>query len=380
MDSGDLPFIKVSDFELPENSYRIIAANNWVADADAISMKAQRHPAGSTVFAKIGIALLSNRRRLLVRDTLIDNNLMSATPRDDTDSRFLFYLLRTLDFGRYAGGSALPYLTTKGLNAITIRVPPPSEQRAIAGVLGALDDKIDQNRRTVQTLERLARAIFRAWFVDFEPVKAKAEGATRFPSMPQAVFDALPARLVDTDIGPVPESWDVGRLDDLLVLQRGFDLPKNSRTDGIYPVMAASGRNGTHKQAKVRGPGVTTGRSGVLGNVFFVAQDFWPLNTSLWVKEYPNSNPWHAYHVLNSIDLRKYNSGSAVPTLNRNHIHTLPVVVPPRFLLDAFAALGRILSDMQGQCEEESRGLAEMRDYLLPRLLNGSVRVEAGNG
>ena len=83
--------------------------------------------------------------------------------------------------------------------------PSLTEQRAIAGVLGAPDDKIEHNRRTARALERLARAIFRAWFVDFEPVKAKAGGATSFPSMPQAVFDALPTRFVDSDIGLVPE-------------------------------------------------------------------------------------------------------------------------------------------------------------------------------
>ena len=92
---------------------------------------------------------------------------------------------------------------------------PLDEQRAIAGVLGALDDKIEQNRRTARALERLARAIFRAWFVDFEPVKAKAAGATAFPSMPQPVFDALPTRFVDSEIGPVPEGWEVSALDEL---------------------------------------------------------------------------------------------------------------------------------------------------------------------
>ena len=94
---------------------------------------------------------------------------------------------------------------------MAITLPPTSIQRAIAGVLGALDDKIEQNRRTARALERLAQAIFRTWFVDYEPVKAKAGGATSFPSMPQAVFDALPTRFVDSEIGSAPEGWDVER-------------------------------------------------------------------------------------------------------------------------------------------------------------------------
>jgi hypothetical protein len=88
---------------------------------------------------------------------------------------------------------------------------PPPTFHLLPVVLGALDDKIEQNRRTARALERLARAIFRAWFVDFEPVKAKAAGATAFPSMPQPVFDALPTRFVDSAIGPVPEGWEVKR-------------------------------------------------------------------------------------------------------------------------------------------------------------------------
>ena len=116
------------------------------------------------------------------------------------------------------GSTDLDSPTSSGNEGIIRRIPIvlPSldEQRAIAGVLGALDDKIEHNRRTSAALERLARAMFRAWFVDFEPVKAKAAGATRFPSMPQEVFAALPTRLVDSEIGPVPEGWEVGRLGD----------------------------------------------------------------------------------------------------------------------------------------------------------------------
>jgi type I restriction enzyme S subunit len=103
-------------------------------------------------------------------------------------------------------------------------------------------------------------------------------------------------------------------LKNLLVLQRGFDLPKDARTDGAFPVIAASGPSGTHCEMRVRGPGVCTGRSGVLGGVYYVSGDFWPLNTSLWVKEYPNSTPLHAFHVLQEIDFGAFNAGSAVPT------------------------------------------------------------------
>ena len=125
--------------------------------------------------------------------------------------RFVYYFFRGIA-DRISGmdvGSANPTLNRNHVHPIEVRWPALPQQRAIAGVLGALDDKIEQNRRTAGVLERLARAIFGAWFVDFEPVKAKAAGETAFPSMPQPVFDALPTRFVDSEIGPVPEGWAV---------------------------------------------------------------------------------------------------------------------------------------------------------------------------
>ena len=107
------------------------------------------------------------------------------------------------------------------------------EQRTIEELFDALDDKVEQNRRTARALERLAQAIFRAWFVDFEPVKAKAAGATSFPSMPQAVFDALPTRFVDSKIGPLPEGWELKPLARIATFVNGLALQKYTpRGDG----------------------------------------------------------------------------------------------------------------------------------------------------
>jgi len=137
--------------------------------------------------------------------------------------RFVYYFFRGM-VERIAGmdvGSANPALNRNHVHPIEAYWPPVPQQRAIAAVLGALDDKIEQNRRTAQALERLARAIFRAWFVDFEPVKAKAAGAAAFPSMPQQVFDALPTRFIDSDLGPVPEGWEVKAIGDVVSVKGG---------------------------------------------------------------------------------------------------------------------------------------------------------------
>ena len=147
----------------------------------------------------------------------------------EADKRFLFYRLRASDYRHHilatASGSTVRHTSPGRIREFETTLPAITEQRAIVGVLGSLDEKIEQNRRTARALERLARAIFRAWFVDFEPVKAKSAGATSFPSMPQAVFDALPTRFVDSEIGPVPEGWEVKTISESILLTMGQSPP-----------------------------------------------------------------------------------------------------------------------------------------------------------
>src|SRR5690349_6365640 len=130
------------------------------------------------------------------------------------DRRYLYCFMRSREFtgqwmARKGETDMADYVSLTAQRQLSIALPAIDKQRAIAGVLGPLDDKIDLNRRMTRILERLAYTIFRAWFVDFEPVKAKASGSTSFVSMPQPVFDALPTRMADSEIGLVPDGWDV---------------------------------------------------------------------------------------------------------------------------------------------------------------------------
>ncbi|MEP2990618.1 MAG: restriction endonuclease subunit S [Parasphingorhabdus sp.] len=272
---------------------------------------------------------------------------------------------------------------TASLKSIKISLPSIKEQQAIADALVCHDDKIELNRQMNATLEAMTQAIFRDWFVDFGPVHRKAAGEID----PTAILGSLVldpekagsiASLFPDSFGDngLPAGWDLAPLEKTLVLQRGFDLPKKTRTDGKFPVIAASGPSGTHREFKVSGPGVCTGRSGILGNVYFVEEDFWPLNTSLWIKAYPNSTPLYAYHVLGEIDLESFNAGSAVPSLNRNHIHGLPTTRPPMPIVLAFDEIGMVLYRKRQANKTENKSLAETRDYILPRLMSGKVRAE----
>jgi type I restriction enzyme, S subunit len=308
-------------------------------------------------------------------DFWVIDTAYSLTPlRPDVDLKYAYYVIKYVGLNHLKDGTSNPTLSRDSFGAQAFPLPPLDQQRAIAHILGTLDDRIELNRRMNETLESMARALFKSWFVDFDPVRAKAEG--RDPGLPKEIADLFPSRLVDSDLGEIPEGWEVGPLDSVLVLQRGFDLPSTQRTSGAHPVLAASGPSGTHNEFMVRGPGVTTGRSGVLGRVFYVHDDFWPLNTSLWVKEFRHSTPAYAFHLLRGLDFGLFNAGSAVPTLNRNHVHGLPTLRPPMRLVAEFERAATTSLSRQKHNDDQSLTLAALRDTLLPRLISGELRVK----
>ncbi|MBJ4545221.1 restriction endonuclease subunit S, partial [Salmonella enterica subsp. enterica serovar Typhimurium] len=180
--------------------------------------------------------------------------------------------------------------------------------------LRSYDDLIENNRRRIQLLEESARLLYQEWFVHL-----------RFPGHKQVKIT-----------GGVPEGWSKEPLENLLVLQRGFDLPVSKRIEGSVPIYASTGINGFHNVAKVKGPGVVTGRSGSLGTVMYVAKDYWPLNTTLWVKEFKKASPIFATYLLRAMKLEGYNGGAAVPTLNRNDVHKVDVLCPESKLMNEF--------------------------------------------
>lgn len=122
--------------------------------------------------------------------------------------------------------------------------------------------------------------------------------------------------------------WNDCLLGDVVTLKRGYDLPQKKRIPDNFPIISSSGKIGTHNESKVKGPGVVTGRSGLLGGVYFVKEDFWPLNTTLYVQDFHQNDVNFVYYFLKTLNLGNYNAGSSVPTLNRNHVHGLPVRIP----------------------------------------------------
>jgi type I restriction enzyme, S subunit len=283
---------------------------------------------------------------------------------DILDPMYLNYLLSAPRLRSWmhgvASGATVPHLNMSDIRAMPLPpLPSITAQRKIAAILSAYDDLIENNNRRIGILEEIARRVYREWFVDL-----------RYPGHADV-------RMVDSEHGLSSQGWGQGTLEDLVVLQRGFDLPRDQRASGDVPVIAATGRHGSHSSAKVLGPGVVTGRSGSLGHVEYVAEDFWPLNTTLWVKEFRHATPEFAYYMLQDLNLAQYNSGAAVATLNRNDIKGLVHRLPPVGLVRAFSELAKSGLELQRRYRGASDVARAARDLLLRRLVSGELEVDA---
>ncbi|AKV66476.1 restriction endonuclease subunit S [Microcystis panniformis] len=267
--------------------------------------------------------------------------------------RFIYYVLKNIDFSRFNFGTGVPTLNRNHIANIKVLAFDKSQEEKIADILSKYDDLIENNRRRIELLERSARLLYKEWFVRL-----------RFPGHEHTPI-----------IDGIPEGWERLKLGEVLTLQRGFDLPSAKRTHGQYPIFASTGINGYHEKAKVQAPGIVTGRSGSLGKVMYIAEDFWPLNTTLYVKDFIKVDAVFALHLLENLHLEQYNAGAAVPTLNRNDIHKIKVLCPSCTLKSLFLAFANPIYTQIHFLDRYNQKLKQARDILLPKLMNGEIEV-----
>jgi type I restriction enzyme S subunit len=270
---------------------------------------------------------------------------------------FLYYWFCTPEMRQYLisqnKGSSVPLINLSVLRNLPVPDVSLAEQDNIANLVSAYDDLIENNLRRMQLLEEAALQLYREWFVRL-----------RFPGREHT-------RIVNG----LPEGWERTAFEKALVLQRGFDLPIQAREEGVVAVYGSTGINGFHNKAKVQGPGVITGRSGTLGEVHYVSRDFWPLNTALWVKEFKAVTPLFALFLLREMDLKQYNGGVSVPSLDRKAVHRVEILVPPKKLIAIFEEFAIPLFIQIDNLAAQNEKLRTARDLLLPRLMSGEIAV-----
>lgn len=277
---------------------------------------------------------------------------------EKANSRFLLYYFLSHDWrkvveGNVISGATVDRIPLERFPDFRVRLPRLPVQEQIVDVLSAYDDLIENNRRRMALLEEAARLLYREWFVRL-----------RYPGHEHA-------RIVDG----IPDGWVRARFDTAIVLQRGFDLPVQDRVEGDVPVYGSTGVVGYHSTAKVAGPGIVTGRSGTIGEVHYVIEDFWPLNTALWVKDFRRVSPLYALFLLREMDLKQYNGGASVPTLDRKSVHRIEILIPRERLVNEFEDFSLSVFQQIKTLETQNQKLSKVRNLLLPRLMSGEITV-----
>ena len=216
---------------------------------------------------------------------------------------FLMLWFRRPTFDRnawfFTAGDVRGGLDKKDFFNMEVHVPDIATQRRIVAEYQAVEKRIALNKKTIEALDEMGKTIYKKMFVD------------------------------DISSDNLPDGWHMGNVGELFELQRGFDLPQQDRVNGSFPIFASTGIASRHNDFKVKAPGIITGRSGSIGEVFYSFEDFWPLNTTLWVKDFKDSSLFFTYFVLRNLDLQSLACGaSAVPTLNRNDVYLLHHIVP----------------------------------------------------
>jgi len=266
----------------------------------------------------------------------------------------------------HAIGGAQPLLTQTLLKELEINLPTLPEQKAIAAVLSAFDDKIELLREQNQTLETLAQTIFKEWFVHFN-----------FPGKDGKHYRDNGGEMVDSELGEIPKGWRVGKLGNVLELLYGKPLKTEDRTGSGFPVFGSNGVVGYHEKYLVEGPGIIVGRKGSMGEVVWSNNCFYPIDTTFYVSNLLEMKGlFYHYFLLKRYDFEKIGSDSAVPGLNRNAVYVIELVVPSLGVIEKFNTICKSIFKKLKNNTAQIQTLAKARDTLLPKLMSGETRVK----
>ena len=321
----------------------------------------------------------------------LNNHAHIVRGNDQADTRYLMYALQAADINGYLTGSTMPKLTQGNMNRILLPAPELPEQRAIAHILGALDDKIELSRRMNETLEAMARAIFKSWFVDFDPVRAKAEG--RQPAGMDADSAALfPDSFEDSPLAKIPKGWRMGTLGDLADSPRRGINPSDIAPGTPYIGLEHMPRKCIALSEWGYSDGVASNKFRFAeGNILFgklrpyfhkvgIAAIDGVCSTDILVIV-PKLSHWlgvvAAY--VSTDEFIQYaagvSTGTKMPRTNWNDMARYEIVVPDDKVARAFTEKIKPMIDTIRSNIHHSRTLGAIRDALLPKLLSGEIRV-----
>jgi len=296
-----------------------------------------------------------------------------AESNNEADLDFLFFLLQTLPL-KSNSDSAVPGLSRDYAHSLEVFVPEKPMQVCIGSILKSIDSKIQSNRSVSETLEEIAQTIFKSWFIDFDPVKAKMAGQKPV-GMDDVTAALFPDSMEETELGLIPAGWSVSTLKEFAPFIYGKALKADSRQEGTVPVYGSNGVVGFHNDSLTSSPAVIIGRKGTVGTVNLCWQPAWVIDTGFFSIPADVSDVYLTYFSLKTLGLEKMNSDAAVPGLNRDEAHRQRIIIGDAAIRKQFSEVAELLFAQVNNLQEQSKLLSETRDRLLPRLISGELQI-----
>ncbi|BBM69721.1 restriction endonuclease subunit S [Rhodothermus marinus] len=391
-EAGKMPYIGLEHIE--QGTLRLAG---WGYASDVSSAKF-RFRKGDILFGK-----LRPYFRKVIRapfDGICSTDIWVVRAKEGFDQNYLFYWMAAHDFIDFASkgseGTRMPRAKWEHVERFKRPYLPLPEQRAIAHILGTLDDKIELNRRMNETLEAMAQALFKSWFVDFDPVVVNALRAgnpipEKFAKraahyrdnpdalgLPEDILRLFPARFVESELGPIPEGWEIKQVREFAALKGGQQLSKKYIKDhGPVPVFGGAGIMGYTTISNATGFVITVGRVGAYcGQFFRHIGEAWINNNASLVRVHERKLGEWLYLALRNANIDVIKKGAAQPFVANSDIECLPILWPGSNLASKLSEFVSKMRALQDHYVVESRTLAALRDTLLPKLISGELRVK----
>ena len=385
---SEIPFVTPTDLD---GRRRIETTERCLTEKGAVAVRGARIPRETVMVSCIGSDM--GKSAIAGKACVTNQQINSVVVESPNCPLFVYYnfSMRKEEIRAAAGGSAQPILNKSAFGQLNILLPTPRKQRAIAHILGTLDDRMNE------TLEAMARALFKSWFVDFDPVRAKMEG--RDPGLPQHFADLFPKRLVDSELGEIPEGWEVRRLRDVVDVVGGttpstkvaeywkrgthcWVTPKELSSLSS-PVLLDTERKITDAGLDKIGSGLLSTGTLLLSSrapIGYLAISEEPVAVNQGFIAMPPGDEVSNLFLLHwcrafQDEISNHANGSTFLEISKANFRRIPLVVPAEAVMTAFDRFARTPHERIVQNERESRALAVQRDALLPKLALGEVRV-----
>lgn len=338
--------------------------------------------------------------------------IVLAAKEPEYDSDYIYYLSRLEEFRSFArsrmeGTSGRQRVAWQSLADYEYDFPDKKLRKFAGDVLKKFDDKILLNNQINQILEQMAQVLFKSWFVDFEPVKAKITALEAGGSQEDATLAAMtaisgkdadalavferehpeqyaefkataelfPSAMQDSELGDIPEGWNSQRFSNIATLHYGKALKKTERIEGPYSVYGSGGITGSHNSYLVEGPSIIVGRKGSIGTLYWEDGKFHPIDTVYYVSNKDGVPLSYLYYLMKTLNLSSMNTDAAVPGLNRDNVYRLEVLKPIQSILNKFNNHILAIRNMIQKNNFSTATLTTLRDTLLPKLLSGEITL-----